>query len=1338
MLFHVSRTCTEKADAATGESQSHPIAHFRERTAYVLLGEPGAGKTSLFEAEANNTADGLCISARDFIAFNREQWRDKTLFIDGLDEARAWSSNAKTPLDDIRGRLDQLGCKRFRISCRAADWLGATDTKDVMAVSPDQNITVLHLDPLNSDDINQILSNDQRVPDPNGFIEKAAQLSLTGLLNNPQTLDMLITAVKGGDTWPTSKQEVYAMACKQLASEFNENHAPTQTATFHQLLDAAGFLCAIQIIGNVTGLTENQELEGRLCLIEITVPNGLPLHAALKTRLFNKPNTTEYSYIHRSVAEYLAARYLAIRIQEGLLLTRVLALTTGFDGGIVAALRGLMAWLAVLSPTARERLIEVDPVGLVVNGDASLFPKPAKSQLYRALTRESKTTGFPNGDWYTTAFAAITTREMTAELSERLNNPGRSKGEQAILYFLLNGLACSEPIMEIKPLLLAIICDSTYWQEIRSNALDAFLHQYPEDLDSLLLLADDIRQGKVEDTENGLMETLLDKLFPLKIAASNIFDYLQHSKNNEVISYHYFWRKTLPERLTDIDLAVILDQLFELGSEFWKGVYEDFIVDTVGQLLIKGLQIHGLNISDERLYRWLSIGIDQDDDCKLKLEQCQQIASWINDHPDCYLTVIDVGLKQIKDFANINREIHKIFMRLYDAVPPHNIAQWGLNQALSETDLRLSRTYFEMAFVPLYNPNNKSGLTLDYFVNWVEHHPEYLETYQNLTYCVIPEWRLKRADSKKKWANQRNEEQRKKLDYLHEHKAQIAEGSAFPHIFFQLAIALNHLTRIKDKSHEERLSELLNGDGTLIEAAKSGLRKILQRTDLPTPEEIFRLAAKEGEYHYIRLPCLVCMDTLYQENPAMLGTLSDDLLSTGLAFCFTEGASNEAWLKPLCQSRPELVSRIFTDYVTVQLVAKSQFIHGLHNLAYVPEFQNIAKLIVMPLLSKYPVRGYKNHVAHLEDLLKAAIKNVDKIELLAMIEKKLVCKGMDIAQRIYWLATGLAIEPKIYEAQVKQTVADKSERINHLSRFIIPNFGSDYGRYDFHASTKGMLIEIFGPRCSPHRETKVHLHGQAEDEQEYVYYLLNQLGNTPGEDGTMILAELLSQPNLSAWHNQIQDAQQTQRLNRREALFKHPSATQVISTLGNQKPANVADLSALAVYCLKQLAPKMHGSNTDSYEHFWNEGDYGKPEKPRYENRCRNYLLERMEPLLSKYDIQVDLEAHQAKNKRADLKLSFTDNGKNFHLPIEIKRDYHKDLWRTIHEQLIPLYTIAPETEGRGLFLVLWFNHNKLPTHPQGLKPPTSPEQLATMLKETMTPQEQKLIEVFVLDVSMR
>ncbi|NOU13530.1 MAG: hypothetical protein HOO92_06105 [Methylococcaceae bacterium] len=1338
-MYHVPRTCTEKKIDEGAESRPRQITDFRERAAYVLLGEPGAGKTSLFKEEADNSDNGLCISARDFIDLDRNEWRDKTLFIDGLDEARAGKDDARTPLGAIRGKLSQLDCKCFRISCREADWLGSPDANDLAKISPNQAITILHLNPLSSDDINQILHNDQRISDAQDFIEKSGQFGLSGLLENPQTLDMLINAVKGGNDWPSSKQEVYALACKQLASEFNDDHAVTQLATIPQLIEAAGFLCAVQLIANISGFTKGQASEGRLSLKDLTIPNDLPIHAALKTRLFNKTVNNEFSYVHRSVAEYLAAKFIANKIKEGLLFYRVQALTTGFDGGIVAALRGLMAWLSVHSEQASERLIQIDPVGVVINGDALLFPRPAKSQLFHALIREAKSTGFPNRDWHTSAFSAITTRDMADELIEILNRPSRSDGEQFLLHCLLRGLSCSEPIAEIKASLLTIIRDNSYWEGTRSHALYAFLHQYPEDLDSLFSLADDIRQGKVEDTENSLMDSLLDKLFPSKISASNIFQYLLLPKNNRVISYHYFWRDELPKRLSENDLALVLDQLFELGPDFLQLMPHEVVVDTAGQILIRGLQVHGLNIGSERLYSWLSIGINQYENYMFPLEQRQQICSWLDSHPDLYQAIIGAGLKQIKNFENINWEIHKIFLRLHGATPPNNLAQWWLNQALSETNFKLSCCYFEQALATLFNRQGNSGLSLDYFDSWLVDHPEYLETYQNLIYCVIPDWRFEHTNSAKAWVNQRDEEQSKKLSYLHEHQAQIADGSAPPRIFNQLAIAFNHLVQTNDKSREERLSEFLNGDVILIASAKTGLRKILQRTDLPTPNEVFKSAAKNGEYHYIRLPFLVCMDTLYHENPAMLKTLSDDLLSKALAFCFTEGASNEAWLKSLCQSKPELVSRLLIDYVSVLLAAKSQIIHGLHNLAYDQDFQKIAKLTIMPLLNKYPVRGYKNHVTHLHYLLDAAIANIDRQDLLTMIEKKLACKGMDLAQRIYWLATGLVIAPYMYEAKIKQTVLGKSERINRLSYFLYPSFVSlIYDRYDFPISTRGMLIEVLAPRCNPVWPRGGGTVTRAMEESNYVQFLLNSLAYNPIEDSAAILTGLLSQSKLNAWHTQIQSAQQTQQLSRREALFKHPNAPQVINTLSNSKPANVADLAALTVDCLEQLAKEMHGSNTDSYKHFWNVDKFNKPLTPRPENSCRNYLLERLKALLAKYDVQVDLEAHQAKDKRADMKMSFTSGGKTFHLPVEIKRDYHKDLWNAIHKQLIPLYTTAPETEGRGLFLVIWFNHEKLPTHPQGLPQPKSAEQLASMLKDTMTPQEQKLIDIFVLDVSKK
>ena len=166
MLMHpVNRTCTEIPESGPNELvhvSSQPLSAFRELSAYVLLGGPGAGKTTVFEQEADRT-DACYVTARDLVTFDdRPGWHGKTLFIDGLDEIRAGALDARTPFDAIRTRLDNLGRPRFRLSCREADWFGSADQERLNLVSPDRQVTILHLDPLTEADIVEILDHDPR------------------------------------------------------------------------------------------------------------------------------------------------------------------------------------------------------------------------------------------------------------------------------------------------------------------------------------------------------------------------------------------------------------------------------------------------------------------------------------------------------------------------------------------------------------------------------------------------------------------------------------------------------------------------------------------------------------------------------------------------------------------------------------------------------------------------------------------------------------------------------------------------------------------------------------------------------------------------------------------------------------------------------------------------------------------------------------------------------------------------------------------------------------------------------------------------------------------------
>ena len=168
------------------------------------------------------------VSARDFLSLDIDshpEWREKTLFIDGLDEVRAGSSDARTPMNQLYGRLDSLRPPRFRISCREADWLGENDRGRLATVSPNSEVLMLSLDPLTAADIGSLLEDNARVSDVEAFIEGAQQRGLDSLLSNPQTLNMLAEVVGRSATWPKGRFDTFELACRLMVLEHNEEHS---------------------------------------------------------------------------------------------------------------------------------------------------------------------------------------------------------------------------------------------------------------------------------------------------------------------------------------------------------------------------------------------------------------------------------------------------------------------------------------------------------------------------------------------------------------------------------------------------------------------------------------------------------------------------------------------------------------------------------------------------------------------------------------------------------------------------------------------------------------------------------------------------------------------------------------------------------------------------------------------------------------------------------------------------------------------------------------------------------------------------------------------------------
>ena len=90
-------------------------------------------------------------------------------------------------------------------------------------------------------------------------------------------------------------------------------------------------------------------------------------------------------------------------------------------------------------------------------------------------------------------------------------------------------------------------------------------------------------------------------------------------------------------------------------------------------------------------------------------------------------------------------------------------------------------------------------------------------------------------------------------------------------------------------------------------------------------------------------------------------------------------------------------------------------------------------------------------------------------------------------------------------------------------------------------------------------------------------------------------------------------------------------------------------------------------------------------------------------------------------------------------LPVEIKGQWHSEVWQAASAQLDAQYTRDWRADGRGAYLVLWFGDVpsfNLPPHPDGDPQPATPTELREMLVDAIPLDRRGAIEVYVLDVS--
>ena len=1380
------------------------LAHFRSDHSYVLLGEPGLGKSTAFETEAHLVHGPDPITARRFINRDLEShpdWQGGPLFIDGLDEVRAEGADPRVPLDNILARLEALGNPPFRLSCRYGSWLEPGDQRELSSLWGAPPTRILRLNPLGREGVRQIVS--QQRDDSDEFILEAFEHGLDAFLWNPQLLSLLLDSVETAG-WPDSPRAAFARACQELARERNSEHrearlriaGPSRDA----VLSTAGKLSALMLIAGKGGWTATDSDDPDIIsLNEVEGGNREAMLAALESRLFSGVSTFR-TPTHRLLAEFLGARYLDERIRacDGVTVRRTLSLLMGHDAIPLPDLRGLSAWLAAANPQARPTLIRADPVGVAFDGDTSDFGREERRELLENLENSSELgVVWPSA----VSLAALGGGQGKSEVWELTGSSVRSDARQRLVLLFLSGFSrmfhgtrAKGSVVRVtqsdsdRVALLEIARDDTWWSDVRRHALvalDQVLSDNPIRCATLRGLVEDIENERLPDEGNKLLGTLLNLMYPRDLAPAEVWDHLEVLPyTHQFDAYQRFWTR-LADRSSKEQIGELLDSLCDCASDVIPRLASHRLDQIVLKLLARGLDLFGDQLGIPEIYRWFDLVEVEPARSRLvpanrggrqrvgfNAEAESAIRTWLRSRQRVQYELIELGLRERQSEVGRKALDMTVGRKFLGEEVPAGFRQWCLARAAELSDRRPNIAEELARWSIRAREDWGPPLSDDEVAQAVRSTPA-LRDWNNKRLEARARWEREDAEREKRQAETLRpirERQQAKVAAVREHATELSEGRCPPALLHELAgVYLDGLDEEgPDYGPVARLATWLGDDETLVEASLAGFRSLLERNDLPDLVQIAKIH-ESRKLSYFALPFLAGMAEEEREAGDPLDRLGEKGRRRALGYYLVSRLPSKRYSPkygPTVKedTRPPWYLRALEAYPRAAVDAlvalhnacvrrKAPPVQHLYDMASDPAYGRVTALAARRMFSVFPTRCSGSQLESLRPVLWAAMETsgMSADELRDLVLRRLQRRGMDVAQRAQWLGASLFVAKDHCLPKLIDFLASGGDaRVRHVVDFFVSHDERRRGSLsldDWRADELARLIQTFGRRLGRIRAPEGGGYSYLGEKQFYQLRFqplltswIRTLAGRAHDEATDALESLASDPNLRPWRAEIAQAQQAQAKNRREAKQEVLSLAQIQETLRGRAPASAADLAALTLDVLEQLAERIRNGPTSDWRQYWHRDPNPrsrkpkrKPTAPQYEDDCRDVLLSDLKQILQTYNVDAQPEGRYADDKRADIRVAF---GSRVAIPIEIKRNSHRDIWRAVAEQLAAKYTRAPESEGYGIYLLFWFGPDHMRVMPPRGRLPKTPVELKERLEGQLAPGLRAKIGIVVIDVS--
>lgn len=1310
----------------------------------IVLAEPGAGKSYLLDSLAKQIGVTKH-TANIFIHSNEEKCA--SLVIDGFDELVKIDSSM---VIKALVMAKNTSAERIILSSRSSEWFEnyTHHCKTIFGEDP----LLVYLKPFEEKEQKALFLHYYPQQNAEQFLDEADNIELTPLLANPLFIQLFSKSYVENNQRFENRYSAFKLAIEGLAKETNSSYSfGNNILPALKKIELAEDIFTKLMLSGSEGVSLSDSASNRFYPHIATLNSDVNIKQILSTQFFLPADGAEqHRPVHRIVAEYCAGSYLAKKLTSEvnpLSLRRILSIIA--PNNIVRdELRGLFAWMAVLSENQciQDTLIDLDPYAILSNGDPALLLQASKIKLLSKLKELNQEDPFfrRSDIWRNFSISGFFTDDLIDELKDLLslaNYGGHLQG--LLLELLADSSIISKLTNELKTIVhnispeykdsyirrLAGECLAKTGSEVLrdtweflintkdKSSLDIAANIMANSSDSYFQLNDYVQFLRLcaelyptdHRIERVIGERLFIKQFIQKLSLNLVVPLLNEFSTNLSCTCQQKYNCQCHIGISKI-ISMLLDRYFELSASPWeaetiwgwiKNLYFQKNITKEESLSVKILSENGLlrksiiKLAFENIF-------DKKEIHEIKMN-CFELHnhSGLNFQPSDLRYVIDLA------FATNNVELWSYFIVRHDYYS-------------KEKTSNPLRQY--MRYQALQKP--------DFLCAWYRNNREHEKYYRNYRNSIL---RYNRKKSYKEYNKKQRNICNKNIKYIQENRHLIESGKNFNTLLHFSEVVLFEPDKIIENFGDEQL-------------VRNALYNCLDyiKPNIPNLSKLAELQCQSQTLYIEFILYASCLEILKRDGSLKNVPLEAlKALRTNLSTYWIGMNSDELkWLKKEVNHclflHIDHVEQFLREYIEPQLACidcKSTQV----NLIYDEEFKPLQNSLPLEWLEKFPNIKFND----LEVLLPLAAQFGNREKVKSLIHQrceellKIILTSQDREnkqKRDFWFVHAFYLLDKDYEIFWQELVKD-SESILILEK----HFGvfGDYPKWLTLSSKKiELILNTFIDQWQEVHLPRMYSSDSPASEKAYRFLdgLINQLGNDNIDDPIAVIDRLLQDARYTKFYSRLKSIRYHYLRKFSLQNFQAPTAEQIVHLLDKDEIISIENLRAVILEELQAYQNDLNGHDITTNSIFYH-GEINITNRVD-ENTATRHITERLRLRLENRQVIPIREGYMKDDNRCDIVFSKLINGKRKILPIEVKGQWHPQLYSAFDHQLNRLYTIHPDAEGQGIYLVLWFGSDEKVANRKkhGIN---SAEELYLNIQKQIPEELKHLMDIFVLNLAI-